>query len=69
MDTVLELITNYDLDAIHFDDYFYPYSTNNRDKENFDLQDRGSFEKYGLESGNYEDTEEGLLGEEIMLHN
>jgi uncharacterized lipoprotein YddW (UPF0748 family) len=24
-DTVREIITNYDVDAIHFDDYFYPY--------------------------------------------
>lgn len=25
-DTVRELVDNYDVDAIHFDDYFYPYS-------------------------------------------
>lgn len=25
VDTILELISNYDVDGIHFDDYFYPY--------------------------------------------
>jgi uncharacterized lipoprotein YddW (UPF0748 family)/predicted nuclease with TOPRIM domain len=27
IDTVMEVAENYDVDAIHFDDYFYPYST------------------------------------------
>jgi uncharacterized lipoprotein YddW (UPF0748 family) len=27
VDTVREVIENYDVDAIHFDDYFYPYSS------------------------------------------
>lgn len=58
MDTVEELITNYDLDAIHFDDYFYPYGTESN--EHFNEEDRATFEKYGLASGLYEDNQEGL---------
>jgi len=29
LDNVIrDLVTNYDLDGIHFDDYFYPYPSN-----------------------------------------
>jgi len=31
-----EIINNYDIDGIHFDDYFYPYSgTGSEDQETF----------------------------------
>ena len=40
-DGVEELIENYGIDGIHFDDYFYPYS----DAASFD--DGESYEKYG----------------------
>ncbi len=36
-----EVITNYDIDAIHFDDYFYPYSNGT------DFPDDISFQNYG----------------------
>lgn len=39
---VEEVVKNYDIDAIHFDDYFYPYTING---EKFN--DSASFEKYG----------------------
>jgi uncharacterized lipoprotein YddW (UPF0748 family) len=36
IDTVKEIVQNYDIDAIHFDDYFYPYhNIGNVDKETF----------------------------------
>ncbi len=38
IDTVKELVENYDVDAVHMDDYFYP-------GVNFD--DKGTFEEYG----------------------
>ena len=38
-----EVVSNYDLDAVHFDDYFYPYKIN---KEVFD--DADTYSKYGL---------------------
>ncbi|CAM3633790.1 family 10 glycosylhydrolase [Erysipelothrix urinaevulpis] len=60
LDTVDELITNYDLDAIHFDDYFYPYGTEKKNEE-FNEQDRASFEAYGLSTGKYEDSQEGVI--------
>ena len=39
---VEEVVSNYDIDAIHFDDYFYPYKIKG---ENFN--DTESFKKYG----------------------
>ncbi|MFI3227589.1 MAG: family 10 glycosylhydrolase [Clostridia bacterium] len=38
LDGVEEIITNYDIDGIHFDDYFYPSTT---------FDDAQSYEKYG----------------------
>ncbi len=37
---VNDIVSRYDLDAIHFDDYFYPYPLTE------DFPDQGSFEKY-----------------------
>ena len=42
-DTIKEIVTNYDVDAIHFDDYFYPY----RDIGDID---KNSFAKYNPEN-------------------
>jgi uncharacterized lipoprotein YddW (UPF0748 family) len=47
-DTVKEIVTNYDVDAIHFDDYFYPY----RDIGDID---KNSFAKYNTEKLSLED--------------
>ncbi|MCL2426732.1 MAG: family 10 glycosylhydrolase [Oscillospiraceae bacterium] len=38
IDGIIELINNYDVDGIHFDDYFYPGS---------DFDDAATFERYG----------------------
>lgn len=41
--TVLEVVKNYDVDAIHFDDYFYPYP----DSKKNDFPDESIYKKYG----------------------
>lgn len=41
-DAILEAVANYDLDAVHFDDFFYPYPV---EGEEFD--DSASFAQYG----------------------
>lgn len=55
-DTVVEIVKNYDVDAIHFDDYFYPYKTSKIDPTTGKkvplvfgdaLEDSKSFELYG----------------------
>ena len=41
---VTDIVQNYDVDAIHFDDYFYPYKI-----ENVNFPDEDAFQKYGAE--------------------
>ena len=41
---VADIVQNYDIDAIHFDDYFYPYKIKG---ENF--PDQNSFKEFGLD--------------------
>lgn len=62
-DTVREVIENYDVDAIHFDDYFYPYRISvNGVNVLFGNkgEDRAEFEEYGLVTGEYLDSKEGI---------
>lgn len=54
IDGVTEIVTNYDIDGIHFDDYFYPDS-------NFD--DAATFEKYGDKYTNVADWRRNNVNE------
>lgn len=47
---VMELINNYDIDGLHFDDYFYPYT-----KAGLALPDIATYRKYGQGYSNIED--------------
>ncbi|WP_318311291.1 glycoside hydrolase family 10 protein [Flagellimonas crocea] len=47
---VKELVTKYEVDAIHFDDYFYPYKV-----EGETFEDSETFSKYGLKGQTLED--------------
>jgi len=48
VDTVKEVIANYDVDAIHFDDYFYPYGATYKVMSEID---RLTFETFGKGCG------------------
>jgi uncharacterized lipoprotein YddW (UPF0748 family) len=50
IDTVKELVKNYDIDAVHMDDYFYPYRI-----AGVPFPDQETFEKYGNGYTNIED--------------
>ena len=50
VDVIDEIITNYDVDGIHFDDYFYPYPASG-----VELDDQGDFLKYGAGFDDIED--------------
>lgn len=50
LSTIEELVSNYDIDAVHMDDYFYPYKIKG---ETF--QDQQTFKKYGGSFKNIED--------------
>lgn len=41
---VADIVQNYNIDAIHFDDYFYPYKINGKN-----FPDENSFKKYGAD--------------------
>ncbi|KEY59888.1 family 10 glycosylhydrolase [Serratia sp. DD3] len=63
VDTVEEVVRRYDVDAIHFDDYFYPYriSVNGATVQFGDKgEDRAAFEAYGLINNQYPDTPQGI---------
>ena len=42
LQSILETVKHYDLDAVHFDDYFYPYRVANEE-----FPDSGSYAQYG----------------------
>ena len=42
VDSIMEVVNNYDIDAVHFDDYFYPYPTGGQD-----FPDKWSYDHYG----------------------
>lgn len=43
---VKDIVERYDVDALHFDDYFYPYP-----KDGLEFDDEESFSRYGLPTG------------------
>lgn len=48
LDVVLDVVKRYDVDGVHFDDYFYPYSSYNDEK---DFPDDISWNKYQASGG------------------
>lgn len=60
--SIAEVADKYDIDAVHLDDYFYPYNTTvNGQTVSFGQagEDRATFVKYGLTAG-YPDTAAGI---------
>ena len=49
-DIIMEVVQNYDVDAIHFDDYFYPYKV-----KDAIFNDTLAFQKYGQDFDKIED--------------
>jgi uncharacterized lipoprotein YddW (UPF0748 family) len=41
-DSILEAVTRYDIDGVHFDDFFYPYPSGNQD-----FPDQATYARYG----------------------
>jgi uncharacterized lipoprotein YddW (UPF0748 family) len=48
---VLDVVKRYDVDGIHFDDYFYPYREKNSAGQEIDFPDAVTWRKYGASSG------------------
>ncbi|MDR0420158.1 MAG: family 10 glycosylhydrolase [Prevotellaceae bacterium] len=52
---IADVVKRYDLDAVHFDDYFYPYKITEKGKV-VDFPDDKSFAKYGAKDGFTQET-------------
>lgn len=64
-EVVRDVITKYDVDGIHFDDYFYPYPS-----KGVELDDKADYEKYGTGYANIEDFRRGNVNKVIEdMHN
>ncbi len=48
---VMDVLKRYDVDGIHFDDYFYPYAETNSAGAKIDFPDWATWKKYGMSSG------------------
>lgn len=46
---VMDVVRRYDVDGIHFDDYFYPYKESNRAGGELDFPDDASWQKSGMD--------------------
>jgi uncharacterized lipoprotein YddW (UPF0748 family) len=51
LSVVMDVLQRYDVDGIHFDDYFYPYAENGSDGRELPFPDDASWRKYGAKSG------------------
>lgn len=59
---VKDIVRRYDVDAIHMDDYFYPYPA-----AGIDFPDTRSFERYGKQKGYTESTRDDWRRENVNL--
>jgi uncharacterized lipoprotein YddW (UPF0748 family) len=48
---VMDVVKRYDVDGIHFDDYFYPYREKNSAGMEIDFPDGATWKQYGMNSG------------------
>ncbi len=47
LSVVMDVVKRYDIDGIHFDDYFYPYKELDAQKQEMDFPDEASWKRYG----------------------
>jgi uncharacterized lipoprotein YddW (UPF0748 family) len=51
LQVVMDVVKRYDIDGVHFDDYFYPYFETNASGSELDFPDEPSWRRYGVGSG------------------
>jgi len=51
LSVVMDVLKRYDVDGIHFDDYFYPYAENGSNGQELPFPDDASWQKFGVKSG------------------
>jgi uncharacterized lipoprotein YddW (UPF0748 family) len=47
VEVVMDVVRRYDLDGVHFDDYFYPYTEPDASGHDLDFPDQSSWKRYG----------------------
>jgi len=48
---VMDVVQRYDIDGVHFDDYFYPYPEHDRQGKDIEFPDESSWRKFGAGQG------------------
>jgi len=51
LNVILDVVRRYDIDGVHFDDYFYPYAEKDASGNNIDFPDNTNWEKYKASGG------------------
>jgi uncharacterized lipoprotein YddW (UPF0748 family) len=51
LDVILDVVRRYDIDGVHFDDYFYPYAEKDAAGQTIEFPDTANWEKYKREGG------------------
>jgi uncharacterized lipoprotein YddW (UPF0748 family) len=54
LNVIMDVVKRYDVDGIHFDDYFYPYREKGSDGKEMDFPDEQSWQKYKKAGGRLE---------------
>lgn len=62
IDVIMDVVSNYDIDGVHFDDYFYPYP----DSRNTAIPDRLTFGQYSNNFSNIEDWRRNNV--DVLIH-
>lgn len=65
-DTVKEVINKYDVDAIHFDDYFYPYQYASKVKVDENPPDKKTFEEFSSGEKNIDEWRRNNINKMIQ---
>ena len=51
LSVVMDVVKRYDIDGVHFDDYFYPYKEQDTSGKELDFPDEASWRRYGQPGG------------------
>ncbi|MDI1243501.1 MAG: family 10 glycosylhydrolase [bacterium] len=51
LNVIADVVRRYDIDGVHFDDYFYPYAEKDEAGNNIDFPDHANWEKYKASGG------------------
>jgi len=51
LNVITDVVRRYDIDGVHFDDYFYPYAEKDASGDNIDFPDHANWERYKASGG------------------